>query len=286
MDFSFARPTADFELRVAHRLVAAAELAYRRREEVEEVTIRQFHLPRFVFFSDKGTQGYIASDRDHVLVCFRGTESTDIRDWVTDANCELVPGPLSGKVHAGFYDALACIWCSLDREIGRMDPDGKKTLYVTGHSLGAALATLEVARWLDQGRPVKALYTFGQPRTGDNTFARHFNLAFKPFAFRFVNNNDLVTRIAPRSFGYSHLGTFKYFTEKGDFKEEISWWDRFLDSWQGRMDDIFDGGSDAIKDHRIAIYRARIEALLPPILSISEYRHQVRHRRLARRRAA
>jgi triacylglycerol lipase len=137
---------------------------------------------------------------------------------------------------------------------------GNKPVFLTGHSLGAALATLAVARWHDIGRRVNAVYTFGQPRTGDHTFARHFNFAFMPTTFRIVNHNDLVTRISPRSFGYSHLGTFKYLTIDGQLVDDIQWWQKFLDGRQVAIDNVFHWARDGIGDHRICQYRSLLES--------------------------
>jgi triacylglycerol lipase len=112
---------------------------------------------------------------------------------------------------------------------------------------------------LDAGRAVSRLYTFGQPRTGDSTFARNFNFAFKPNAFRIVNNNDLVTRIPPRSLGYRHVGTFKYFTETGELVDSIEWWNGFLESWKVLLEDVVEWATDGVHDHSMTGYRELIE---------------------------
>src|SRR5690606_5831117 len=183
------------------------------------------------------SQAFVAIGSDSILVAFRGTESK-VEDWVTDSRCKLVRGPLAGHVHAGFYDSLSHIWRDLNRWVAEATRHRDKAIWVTGHSLGAALATLAVARWVEEGKKISGLYTFGQPRAGDETFARNFNFLFKPSAFRFVNNSDFVTRVPPRSLGYSHTGTFRYFPGPGELKHEISWWNRFLDQWPGTVGDL------------------------------------------------
>ena len=99
-----------------------------------------------------------------------------------------------------------------------------------------------------------------EPRTGDEPFARNFNFAFKPYAHRIVNHNDLITRVPPRAFGYSHTGTFKYFTEQGELVDNIDWWQRFLDSWQGAYDDFFDWAGDGVRDYNMTQYRQLIDS--------------------------
>ena len=121
-------------------------------------------------------------------------------------------------------------------------------------------------RWFDYtdfifGKPADFVI---EPDSPDSwyTFARNFNFEFKPFAQRIVNNNDLVTRIPTRTMGYSHVGSFKYFTEDGDFVEEIGFWDLFLDRWRGRLQSVVKLGLDGIQDHSMSGYRDCIDRLL------------------------
>ena len=179
-----------------------------------------------------------------------------------------------GRVHAGFYDALSHVWRDLEDVVRQFNHQFTKTVWVTGHSLGGALASLTVARWLDSGRPVHGMYTFGQPRTGDNSFARNFNFNFMPRAFRMVNNNDLVTRIPPRSFGFSHLGSFKYFTDEGNLEHHIGWWDLFLDSWQGHIHEIF-SGDIGFGDHSMTGYRELVSRQVSDLLAEFDQRRSL-----------
>ena len=94
------------------------------------------------FFDDNDTQAFVAADAEKIVVCFRGTESDRLCDWLTDADISLVEGPLEGRVHGGFYDALSDVWHVVDRAVQQLDRYGHKTLWVTGHSLGGALASL------------------------------------------------------------------------------------------------------------------------------------------------
>jgi triacylglycerol lipase len=248
-----------FHLSNAVQAARAAELAYNEPSSIENDVRTSLEFDRFEFFDVSETQCFVAANETTVLVSFRGTEAEKINDWITDTHIGLVDGPLGGKVHVGFYDALANVWLRVDQAVARFDPRHNKKLWVTGHSLGAALATLSVARWLDAGRDVACLHTFGQPRTGNETFARNFNFAFKPRAFRVVNHNDLVTRIPPRSLGYSHTGTFKYFTAEGELVDSIDWWYSFLESWKVLLDDVIGWATDGITDHSMTRYRKLLE---------------------------
>src|SRR5207248_1383780 len=74
-------------------------------------------------------------------------------------------------------------------------------IFFTGHSLGAALATLAISRFAGGNA---SLYTFGSPRCGNLTFAQRLGEHATLGEFRFVDHCDLVTRVPPAGLGYSH----------------------------------------------------------------------------------
>lgn len=250
------------DLSTALRMAIATELAYDEPHVVERTVIDEWRFPRFRFFDVESTQCFLAADQDTIVVSFRGTEPTELEDWIVDLDFELVEGPLGGRVHAGFYDALSCVWYSLDQEVRRLQAERARRLLVAGHSLGASLAALAVARWRAASVPVSGLFAFGQPRTGDREFARNFDFEFRPYAFRIVNNHDIVTRTPPRSLGYHHLGSFIYLAENGELADDVGWWQQFLDGWNGAIEAILEWGGGGIEEHGIGCYRHRIEKAL------------------------
>ncbi len=256
-DFKFDHDTTAFSLRNAYSLALAANLAYSNEQKIEETVKNDWGLQDCRFITDNqgdGTECFAMSNDDIIVVAFRGTEPDQIEDWITDLSFDLVDGPFGGKVHEGFNWAVNSVWETVEETIKEYQGSAAKSLWFTGHSLGAALATLATARFRVQGGRVNGLYTFGQPRTGDETFAKNFNNDFKPFDFRFVNNNDVVTRLPPRAMDYSHVGTLKYFTEDGELEDDMSWWGLFLDRMHGRIDDILVWGTDGVKDHSMLNY--------------------------------
>lgn len=90
------------------------------------------------------TQVSVLSDADKVIVAFRGTQPKDLQDWMSDTEAILVPGP-AGMAHKGFLDALNLVYPELRQTVARLQ-NRSQALWVTGHSLGAALATLFVAK--------------------------------------------------------------------------------------------------------------------------------------------
>lgn len=59
---------------------------------------------------------------------------------------------------------------------------------------------------------------------------------------------------------YSHIGTFKYFDEAGNQRDDISWWEKVVDRVKGRIEDVLELGTDGIKDHSMEKYVECLEA--------------------------
>jgi triacylglycerol lipase len=126
---------------------------------------------------------------------FRGTEQRP-RDFVTDLSVGVkVLAPGKPGAHMGFEAALESVWHAIDEELRRIT----SPVYYTGHSLGAALATLAAAR-----RAPWAVYTFGSPLVGNAEFG--VTLERVPI-YRVVDDADAVTLVPPDTFGFRHIGT-------------------------------------------------------------------------------
>ncbi len=182
-------------------LADAALLAYWPSEQVPATFARAgfFHTQ---FFTHGSTQCYVASNATAALVTFRGTEITHLEDSLADARLKLVPWDGAGQVHQGFLSALDAVWGQLRAHLRSLDG---RTIWFTGHSLGAALATLGAQRWKNQGGNAAGIYTIGSPRVGNGLFAANFDAAFPDQCFRYVNGADGVTRVPPEG-EYQHVG--------------------------------------------------------------------------------
>lgn len=144
------------------------------------------------FDSKSGTQAFLAQlkakdDQQPMLIlAFRGTKTSSIDDIKTDAKVALQPAPLGGRLHPGFFEAFSSVQQDIQAVL---DNHGGTPFYITGHSLGAALAVV-ATRYLTHPKSA-ATYTYGCPRVADEAF---FN-EFKVPVYRVVNGADVVARL-------------------------------------------------------------------------------------------
>src|SRR5262249_15814055 len=122
---------------------------------------------------DIGTAGYVAAGDDIIVVAFRGTE--DLVDWRTHVMAEWMVLQGGVRVHTGFFQAYWPVREKMFATVRRLLDVKLRPVYITGHSLGGALAcmaTAELANAEDaQMRDcIAACYTFGLPPAGGATF--------------------------------------------------------------------------------------------------------------------
>lgn len=230
MSASFFPDTTKFSHANALRLGEAAALAYKSRKAIGDQTRLWGMQSKFIQDKLTDTQAFVAWDVEAVFVAFRGTETQKVEDIAVDAAAVFVKGPFANsRVHAGFDAALDPVWDRLVTAVAAAQTGGQ-SLWLTGHSLGGALAALAAARFCKAKKPVYGLYTFGQPRVGDDAFADTFNQRMRGRAFRYVNHSDIVPRVPPRLVGYADTDDCMYFNASGDLKTGTAEWYRLLDT--------------------------------------------------------
>jgi len=223
LEFDFR--SRSFNLNNALLLAKASKAAYETEDTIKRRMKTIWDFQNFKYIDENDTQCFVIGNDKGIILAFKGT--TSIEDWLTNVKIRKVTGSLGGtKVHSGFKSALDCVWARVESTVSEFQNGKSHSLWITGHSLGGALATLATARFLDSGRAVKALYTLGQPRVGDEAFSDVFNVSFSS-VYRLVNNEDIVTRIP--FLGYKHVGQEIYFDNKGILQKDPSWFQKYSD---------------------------------------------------------
>jgi len=163
-----------------------------------------------------GAHAFVGRWRGQCLLVFRGTDSFE--GWMQDLkSLELAHLPSCGvggescSVGKGFLENYHALAPRLKTSLAEIGCSKSTPLAVTGHSMGAALATLAAFDLKSSGYELSRSYTFGQPRVGDETFVAAFNAisAEMPF-FRLSRSDDPVIYLpaAPR---FHHVGTEVYY---------------------------------------------------------------------------
>ncbi len=209
--------------------------------------------------SKNSAQAALIEHEDYFCFAFRGTD--EVTDWLDNFNM-FPERALFGGFHRGFLNSVNDVWGKLFDQHNLLRDKKKRPLFLTGHSLGGAMATVAAAKLIHMDFPFISTYTFGQPRAMTLETARIFNVEAKSRFFRFQNNNDPVTRMPARIMSYSHVGSFLYISEEEKLYNDPGWWFKFLDSVDGAREAFKDFPRPLhilIKDHGIEFYLKAIE---------------------------
>ena len=207
-----------------------SHIAYFHESKIKAY-MKQLGAKNTKFYDEKGAQAFLSIWEDKAILSFRGTQP--IEDvgkhhhklgffrklrikyfWHLPldplsliylnndilADLKFIPASFDKKknvnVHSGFLGEINKIWSNIKTNI---DEDVRNLpVYVTGHSLGGAIATLAGMR-----HTFEKVTTFGEPRVGI-----HIEKVFKSNSHtRYVNGDDPVTKLPPELFfGYDHHG--------------------------------------------------------------------------------
>jgi hypothetical protein len=200
-------------------LAHASDLAYFNEPEGAEKFGSELGLEAKLF-SVGNTQAYVASNDDHIVVAFRGTESPTtidgLKDWLlTDAaNLLIVPegrlgtdlaaAGVGAKFHQGFVRAIGDIWEPLFEAVNAERKKSERPIWLTGHSLGGALAF--IGAWLFRRKFVNIhqVYTFGAPMIGNELAIQALDREYAGKIFRCVNRPDPVPKLPTVSLIANH----------------------------------------------------------------------------------
>jgi len=157
--------------------------------------------------------GFVAYDPTVpcIVIAFAGTDPLSIEDWLDDLDAIKVPYPACAsqgcEVHKGFYDTYmsvsASVWSAVETYWAEYGAD--TPLQITGHSLGAALATHCAIDFYDQKQIQPTfVYTYGQPRVGNEQFAEFYNSCIN-LHYRVTHRKDPVPHVPTEDMGFYHV---------------------------------------------------------------------------------
>lgn len=217
-----------------------------------------------------GTQGLIFFHNDTAFIVFRSTERK-LNDWMTNLNSRQTDCPYTeGRVHRGFLEAFEAIVIeegenlpAFEEVIERLQ-NAKNGVWITGHSLGGALASIAASYLLNSNIRVSGIYTFGAPRVGNDEYRDYLNKRLTYKYWRFMHKSDLVPDVPfPLSrlkwlphlavTGYSREGCMLRLTDEGDYYEVLRLVDR-----NGKRTRLGPYHGSTWDDHSVDFYRDRL----------------------------
>jgi triacylglycerol lipase len=208
------------------------------------------------FYEKDGAQAYRFMNKDDLVIACRGTQPSEFNDLKADLKALPVMAETVGRVHIGFKTEVDDLWPMIEEDINRK-VNVSKTLWFTGHSLGAAMATIMASRAkhnVELNDPVE-LFTYGSPRVGWRMYCNSLNVIHH----RWKNNNDIVTTVPLAVMGFKHHGTQHYINAYGNVRKPTGW-QMFKDRLRGMWMGIKKGKIDNFGDHSMVEYIKHIEA--------------------------
>ena len=250
--------TTEYSGQNAYTLIQLANLSYASRADIKKKFSKLTKYERYHFLSRKGTQCIIASTASSIYIAFRGTQVNRIEDILSDI--EVVPTrAYGGKVHHGFYKAYRRIRSKLLAKIKMHNSkETNKPIFICGHSLGGAIASIAAYDLTSLNYTVQGVYTAGQPRVGNQAFAESYAALVKDRTYRFANVEDIIPSIPPKkvpvfNYEYQHVGKKIYVVDEHTlttkYEHSDNLFNRFEDAGSSLAAHSSKGYEEAVKNN-------------------------------------
>jgi triacylglycerol lipase len=198
---------AAYSDRTAWILANCSKMAYHKIPQLK-AGLKKFDLKLVnQFYCDQNQNfAYLAVHETYAVLAFKGTVPNEIHTVETDADFWQVQSKY-GAVHQGFLDTYRELAKEIEPVLRKID----LPIYITGHSLGGALALLATVFLADQDK-LAACYNYGCPRVGTDPMADRI---FKVPVYRCVHHADIVPAVPLLIQGYRQYGDTRYLRDNG-----------------------------------------------------------------------
>lgn len=157
------------------------------------------------------TQVLFAQDSRALVIAVRGSQEP--QDWLVDGSDLLFPGEIE-RVHVGFLRSANSIFNEARNRAVNARSAGKQ-VWITGHSLGGAVAQLLAYKLHKAGVTVDGVHTFGSPAVGTSNWAMRYNDALRSKTHRWVNEVDPIVCYPLQQENWQHAGKANVIAESG-----------------------------------------------------------------------
>ena len=209
----FNNDATDFDATNAWWMIDHSRLAYVPDKKYVRKVLKEagYSDVKFIWNNETGTKVYVTWNDERVIVSFTGTELKNGPDDVlTDLDFLPTESGQGGVVHEGFKRAFDSVWKELET---LLEDFNDKSIWITGHSLGGALAVHAASRLMADG-----CYTYGAPRVG----SKSFNKSIMTPIYRVAKYNDIVTRV-PTPPIYVHPKDLYFITNEEKLLKNPTW---------------------------------------------------------------
>ena len=200
-----------------------AAFRFLRERSLLEPLLQKTPLRDLIPKTDLIYAGFILRSSVNNIIVFRGTQEP--AEWIANLDAQQIAypskNPQAGKIHQGFNDLYSNgVKKVVKQEIPRLNPS--IPCYITGHSLGGAiavLAALDLALNFSNLRAQIQMYNYAPPRVGNPTFAKFYS-DLVPNSYRVVNQADSTWLLPPTQLKdsiYLHVGQrWSFINQTGD----------------------------------------------------------------------